>query len=246
MGFLFEPFTANTCSLCGSNESLTGEHKIKASELREIFGREPMAIGSIDSDKSYRFAQGVKSKKFHFSAPVCSTCNNVTTQPSDIEFAAFHQVVKSQLAIELEGREAFNSPRYREGSTAYLNIFRYFAKLLSCHIASVNGPRPIHLSSFALSQHNNNCIFLAIDQDPVVVDQSGGAQDSQYAAHGGLIVPINKRTLLPTKFWSSLTLSNVRYCFWHELNWLQAIALKSFHSEFWSRCEEAFRQATNE
>ncbi len=45
MGFFFEPYQTDCCCLCGSPESLTGEHKVKASALRKIFGRDGIDFG---------------------------------------------------------------------------------------------------------------------------------------------------------------------------------------------------------
>src|SRR3546814_6636544 len=68
MGIFFEPYQAEGCCLCGAGEALTGEHKIKASTLREIFGRDAMTIGNFDDESIRRLAQGPKSRAFHFSA----------------------------------------------------------------------------------------------------------------------------------------------------------------------------------
>lgn len=48
MGIFFEPYQEGRCCLCGSDDSLTGEHKIKASALRKIFGKDSMVIGNFD------------------------------------------------------------------------------------------------------------------------------------------------------------------------------------------------------
>ncbi|HEY4466705.1 MAG TPA: SEL1-like repeat protein [Klebsiella sp.] len=44
MGIFFEPYQAASCCLCGSDEALTGEHKIKALALRKIFGKNARVI----------------------------------------------------------------------------------------------------------------------------------------------------------------------------------------------------------
>jgi hypothetical protein len=87
MGTFFEPYQAEGCCLCGSRESLTGEHKIKASALRKIFGKNAMTIGHFDGHSIPRSAQGPKSSAFHFSSRMCSSCN--------------YYVVKSQSHVDL-------------------------------------------------------------------------------------------------------------------------------------------------
>ncbi|HHT7520271.1 TPA: hypothetical protein ACT1UU_003971, partial [Klebsiella oxytoca] len=83
MEIFFKSYQTEGCCLCGSSGSLTGEHKIKASALRKIFGSNAMVIGDFDDGGILRTAQGPKSKAFHFSARMCSLCNGSRTQPAD-------------------------------------------------------------------------------------------------------------------------------------------------------------------
>src|SRR3546814_40803 len=130
MGIFFEPYQAEGCCLCGAGEALTGEHTIKASALREIFGRDAMTIGNFDDDSIRRLAQGPKSRAFHFSARMCGACNGSRTQAADHEFDRFHALVSSFLSEGRDPSSVFSLPQYTSGSEAYLNVFRYFAKLL--------------------------------------------------------------------------------------------------------------------
>ena len=51
----FAPPLTSQCCLCGSTEALSGEHKIKASALRGVFGKQGMVIGR--PGEAYRYAQ---------------------------------------------------------------------------------------------------------------------------------------------------------------------------------------------
>ena len=247
MGVFFKPYQSEVCCICGSPNDLTGEHKIKASVLRNIFGSDKMVIGNFDDGQSPRPAQGPKSKAFHFNSRICAPCNGTHTQSADREFSKFHLEV-----LALHGgcnslESVFEMERYAIGSVACLNVFRYFAKLLCCHIAESGGPRPIALGAFAEGIADRNIVLLHIDIDPTYEEYAklaGGHQAGghQYAAHGGLIVPIDRKTKNPTSFRSSITLGPIRYIFYMRFSPIVSLAIKIYHREFWKKCEAAFRE----
>jgi hypothetical protein len=243
MGVFFEPYSADRCCLCGSAEDLTGEHKVKASALRAIFGAEPMVIGHFDGESEPRSAQGPKSRAFHFSAQLCLTCNSARTQPADKEFDRFHKEALRLLLAGDEPRLALALDRYRVGSQPYLDVFRYLAKLLACHIAEFGGPRSIQIGDFATGKSDFNPIKLSVDADPTYRQYSALSGEPSYAAHGGLVIMFNKRTELPTVFHSTLTLGPLRYVFFVEFGVMVGLALKLFHREFFAKCHAAFRSA---
>ena len=202
-----------------------------------------MVIGHFDGTNLPRPAQGPKSQAFHFSARVCAFCNNTSTQASDIEFDQFHAQVAEHLAEGIDPASLFSLPRYAVGSEPYLNVFRYFAKLLCCHVAESCGPRALALSEFAIGKTKQNPVFLHIDADPTYAAYSATSGEYQFAGHGGLIVPMDAKTELPTSFRSSLTLGAVRYIFWVSYEPVVGVALRMFHRDFWSKCEAAYREA---
>ncbi len=243
MGIFFESYQANCCCLCGSSESLTGEHKIKASALREIFGQNDMYICRFDRTGISRRAQGSRSRAFHFSSRICSLCNNARTQAPDYEFDEFHKQVIQQLAEGKDPASVFSLPRYSRESRPYLNVFRYFAKLLCCHIAESCGPRVIEISKFAIGETNRNPVFLSINADPTYATHSTVLGEHQFAGHGGFIVSMDSTTKLPTGFHSSLSLGAVRYEFWVRHGSICGLAIRVFYPNFLSRCETASNDA---
>lgn len=243
MGIFFEPYQLGRCCLCGSTASPTGEHKIKASALRTIFGSDAMVIGRFDGKSALRYAQGPKSRAFHFSGRMCAECNGTLTQAPDRDFDQFHSLVSALLSAKEAPESVFNLPQYSIGSEPYLNVFRYFAKLLCCHVAESCGPRPLDVSEFALGRTDRNPIFLNIDADPTYKEYLNKVGEHQYAGHGGLIVHVNAKTKLPYSFRSSLSLGAVRYIFWVRYNALVGMSLKIFHHDFWEKCDEAYREA---
>jgi hypothetical protein len=188
MGIFFEPFSPDRCCLCGAPSPSSAEHKIKAAALRRIVGSDAMMIGTLESEKRLRRAQGPKSREFHFAAPLCRPCNNATTQPADKAFDQFSQTVERMLAAGEDPARIFEFERYAVGSPEFLNIFGYFSNLLSWHLAESGGPRALQNTRFATSQNDENKVRLHIDADPIYRDFAAEFGVHQYAAHGGLFV----------------------------------------------------------
>lgn len=244
MGLFFEPYRDDACCLCASTADLTGEHKIKASALRAEFGSAQMVIGnSNDGERPLRLAQGPKSKSFHFSAKLCGTCNGARTQAADREFDHFNQLARTAFEAGEEPANVLLSDRYAKNSEPYLNLFRYFAKLLCCHFAESEGPLPLPLASFAMGQSNKNCVFLSINPDWTYQKLSAEYGEMQYAAHGGLVVYGNKTFGHATGFHSTLTIGPLQYVFFCRLYWPAQVELMLSHRKFNTFCRSKVREA---
>lgn len=201
-----------------------------------------MIIGHFDGERNARIAQGPKSQEFHFKARMCAACNGARTQNGDREFDRFQVQVMEKLDKQLDPASALDLPRYVEGSEAYLNVFRYFAKLICCHLAESGGPRSSALAAFAMGETNQNPIFLHISTDPDYARYAEILPAVKFASHGGFVVPINKNNLLPTSFRSSLSLGPARYIFYVRLGIFVGLAIRIFHRSFWHKCVVAYRQ----
>lgn len=245
MDAFFVTQNADACCLCGSTSDLTGEHKFKRSILKKEFFGEPMAIGTFGGT-GFRNAQGAKSKQLHFDARLCALCNGTRTQPADREFDAFHKLAEELARSGQEPDLAFSDSRYEVGSEKYLNVFRYFAKILCCHIAEVGGPRPTSLSKFAIGESDRNIVSLRVQKDQLFDRLSSEIPDPQFASHGGLMVRVGKRTGLPTEFQSTLSFGPVNYEFFISLLLPAQVALSVCHREFAKRCRQLAIDATRD
>jgi hypothetical protein len=233
MGIFFSNFKQKACCLCGSKDNLTREHKIKASLLREEFGTNKMAISSFGQQSyTYKYVQGVQSDRLKFKASMCSVCNNALTQPADVEFDKFNKMVLLLIAEGLNPELVFDNERYAIGSYAYLNVFRYFAKLLCCHLSEEKAPLPKRLARFATGQSNLNYVWLGVYIDFDLKRIQEKYSDFQYASHSGLKCNINKKTYTPNMFKSTLTIGFLLYEFHWNLHTLEEFELRFFHSKF--------------
>lgn len=248
----FQAYNKNECCLCGSSDSLTGEHKIKASALRDIFQHNQMVIVGDDYQ---RIAQGVKSKEFHFSAPLCSVCNGARTQDADREFDRFHKIVTRYILENKNPSLVFELPEYRIDSENYLNVFRYFSKILCCHIAESHGPRVLEACQFAIKEKNHNIISLHIDEEPNYHNFCELNNSRDFASHGGLFVifkPDACNSLLSIfklkkaeklLLGSSLSFRGVRYLFSLQMTGKIERKLYKFDYDFWRKCRSAYETA---
>lgn len=234
MEILFTTRPSETCCLCGSTENLSGEHKIKASKIRDEFGSEKMVIGVFgESIENLRDVQGPKSKNLHFQAKICRKCNSQRTQAADKEFDKFHYLVRENMEKGDDPSSVFELSRYAEGSYEYLNLFRYFAKLLCCQLGAVHGPIPLRLARFAISELDKNCVYLKIDRDDVYQDITQAYGDNGYAAQGGLGVWRSKKFGRITDFLSTLTIGPVKYVYFMKTEPLEQLELLLLHSNFY-------------
>lgn len=245
LAIFFSPNDPNECCLCGSSEDLSGEHKIKRSMITEEFGKAKMVIGSFgDEATKLRSVQGPKSKELHFEAKICKKCNNERTQKADREFDMLHSIARKILENGGDPAAAMSDGRYALGSESYLNVFRYFAKLLCCHLAQSGGPRPLHMAKFAIGEASQNSVWLTIDKDVTYEAlKSSWEGELQYAAHGGLVVYGDKSSGSANGFHSTLTVGPVRYIFFTRLNWLEKLSLRFAHPKFNEWCKEKVKTA---
>jgi hypothetical protein len=236
---LLRKFSRHQCCICCSETNLTGEHKIKASVLRDEFGNVPLYIGDPNDTQQLKYAQGPKSKAFHFNAKICKNCNSNLSQQGDRAFDEFHKLAKISILEnnnEYWNEGIFSPPEFAPGTTKSANIFRYFSKILCCRIAESEGPVFKYLGEHSIGRFATNRIWLQTRKNPRFEQVYSEEGPSSYAAHGGLIVYAKRSNYHPTAFHSSLTIGPVQYIFWFRLHWLESLEMYYFHRKFTQWC----------
>lgn len=216
----FEAIGANECVLCGATDKLTGEHKIKASVLREEFSDRAMMMRGV---AGLRMVQSPKSKILHFRSKLCSRCNSERTQPADRAFDQLHLGMLARRADELPLVDEAFRPACTLDPEARINCFRYFSKILCLFLAEVGGGRPKALASFALHRSNFNPIFLRVSEDDKYESMLGLLTAEGFASHGGLRLGFDEGGAKVESIRSSISAGGVRYDFWVQLGWLAAL-----------------------
>lgn len=237
VGLFFRSFNAHRCCLCGSQDKLTGEHKIKASALKQQFGKDNLVIfKGGDSIQHGTFAQSVKSKHLKFKASICEKCNTSRTQEADREFDYFRNLVESAWARKEDPLSVFESERYSKGSKAYLNLFRYFAKVLCCQMAASETPVPIprRISRFAIGLSDSNYIFLRIKKDWLHKQVEALIGPGPGANHSGLAIYGDAQINALYRFHSAVSVGHIQYVFWMHIAPIENVELRYLHPRFYS------------
>lgn len=240
---MFREPNTSACLLCGSTHKLTREHKIKASALRKVFGDAKLTVGVQGGETPPRFAQSVNSRNLKFQTRLCESCNTSRTQAADKAFETLHMRVCEFYEQNRDLSEVQSDELMVEGSPNYLNTFRYFSKLLACHIAEMGAPVLNELCDFAIGKSDFNPINFFVRLDHTYAAVSAEFGDLEYAAHGGVIVFGDKETCFPTTFYSTLTIGPIQYCYQARMNLLGQLRLVIECPEFFAWSKELIEQA---
>lgn len=153
------------CWICG-NKAETGEHKTKASDLRDLFGKNvsqknPLFLHT-DKKKNQKIGS-IKSNKLKFNFSICSGCNNAGTAPYDKARENLSKFLrKNNSAIDKGAPIYLNKVFSQCVPNQILFVHLYFVKLLGC--ALVEHKVPIKICQFAkalIQQIPNPRVFLA-------------------------------------------------------------------------------------
>lgn len=154
------------CWICGGNEANTSEHRIKASDLRLIFGKiSPEKPLFIHNDKKInQKIKSVKSDRLKSYESICSKCNNELTQPYDKAWEKFSSFINSNHRVICSGKKIYLRKIFPGSVTrSMLYIHLYFVKLFGCIIIEKQIPIDIRpFSEAILSQTAHPNLFLAI------------------------------------------------------------------------------------
>lgn len=118
------------CWICG-DPAETGEHLVKVSDLRDIFGHitthKPLfrRLG----DQRHELVQGVRSKKLIFESPLCAACNNQRTQQHDKSWEALATFLRKRNPPLRPGEKVRPAKAFSTGlHPGMLGVHLYFAK----------------------------------------------------------------------------------------------------------------------
>lgn len=140
---------ATTCWICGDNAD-SGEHMLKASDIRSRFGRisnkDPIFIHT--KEKRNERVSGLKSNLLKYSDKLCQRCNNHRTQPYDLAWEALSGHLSSRNP-PIKAEDRIRLQKIFPGSVrkSMLNVHLYFVKVFGCKI--VEGGAPLDLSTFS-------------------------------------------------------------------------------------------------
>jgi len=139
------------CWICGE-DAKTGEHLVKASDLRSEFGqasqKEPLYIHT--KNKINQKLNSIKKGSIIKSnALICACCNNARTAPHDKAWEKLSEYIRSQKSLYSNQVIKLNKIFPGKTKTQMLNVHLYFAKLFGCAIKEFD--IPIELTQFQRS-----------------------------------------------------------------------------------------------
>lgn len=186
-------------------------------------------------------ANGPNSRALKFESFICEQCNSSKTQKSDL---AYENYINEARTIKDEG----DLIKFSQAELVKINglhIFRYFAKLLGCHLSDINAPIPRRLINFVSNNVDQNCIWLQVRRDPVythIID-SFESDDISYTAHGGVAVTLNKDTGHLSRIFSSYSINSIQFIFHIQIFWWEAFEIALIHGDFMEFCRKSVENA---
>jgi hypothetical protein len=142
------------CWICGS-KAQTGEHVIKASDMRSIFGhiRQSQPVYRHSASRRNVPAKGINTKILKSGALLCARCNNQRTQPYDRAWETLSLYVRSRPQIRCRDRIKLGKVFPGAVHRSMLNVHLFFVKLFGCLV--VENSVPIDIGDFSSAILNN-------------------------------------------------------------------------------------------
>lgn len=152
------------CWICGA-DAVSGEHRVKASDIRDVFGRvdpkKPLFLHT--NNRRNRKVRGIKAPVLKSRALICSKCNNERTQPHDRAWALLSRFLRTKPEIKSGDRIRLHKVFPGSVKTSMLYIHLFFLKLFGCQIAEHNVPINLKPFSEAILQNKAHPhIYLSI------------------------------------------------------------------------------------
>lgn len=179
------------CWICGS-DSKTGEHQIKASDLRAIFGHVKQGSPLYIQSASRRNVpvKGINANILMFKSLICASCNNDRTQPYDRAWERLSDYLRMRQRIA--GGERIDLGKAFPGAVhrSMLHVHLYFVKLFGCII--VGNAIPIDVTKFSAAIMNSSAhkkVHLAVSPfTDAIGSASAGYSDISTAHLGNQVV----------------------------------------------------------
>lgn len=152
------------CWVC-SEEARTGEHTIKRSDLRAIFGHvsQDRPLYRHTDKKRNVPVKGLNVELLKSGGLLCAHCNNQRTQPFDRAWERFSAALRAKSVIRSGERIDLSKVFPGSVKNSMLHVHLYFVKLFGCLIAE--NSLPIDITGFSQAILNTNAhpkVHLAI------------------------------------------------------------------------------------
>lgn len=159
------------CWICG-NEAKSGEHKIKRSDLRDVFGQLTQAAPLFFNSAKHKNCRvgSLDARLLKSPALICEMCNNNRSQPYDKAWEHFSAWLRNNHHSTEVGK-AVRANRAFPYNTAklMLQVHLYFVKLFGCHIKEANAAIDlVKFSSAFLTEKAHTNVYLKFGRGPTL------------------------------------------------------------------------------
>lgn len=178
------------CWICNADAN-SGEHIVKASDLRSVFGlvnqQKPLYFHT--EERRNTLVKGVKTNILKSGAKICTQCNTSRTQPYDRAWEKFSKYLRSR-PMPVRAGQRIRLQKVLPGAVkrSMLAVHLYFVKALGCQIAKHDVPIVLAPFSNALlhgTAHPD--LHLSVCAPVDGVRKSVGASDLRTASLGNRI-----------------------------------------------------------
>ncbi len=208
---IFTRQTLGFCWICSAKGRLTGEHKIKKSDLKRYPVLKPRFV-RVDTGEDMP-VQGLNSAHLKFENSICARCNNQTTQQADRSYDDFRGEEFKEIRSTLEGVSGSRASA-TELDLDFANrieLARYFGKHLGCALGYQRFPIPRRLSKLVLGRSKEACVSLSMRLAPFCWRAESG-QIGPLNALGGAFLHLRPGPLhLPFAYQSSYMTDGVQF-----------------------------------
>ena len=223
--------TPNICWICGSTEQLSGEHKIKKTDLK----RHPVVelrLRKIVSGQEQPI-QGLNSKLQKIENSICKRCNNQTTQKADQSYDAFRLEDCNTVRTTLD-ELASDQDTSVEREVVFghrLELARYFGKHLGCALDYQRFPVPRRLSRFVRGRSNAVCISLSTRVAPFWWQDETGEIGPLNGLGGALLLLHPGPFHLPFAYQSAYMTDGVQFIVKMRLSLPEAVEIRLLYQQ---------------
>lgn len=226
----FTKLANQSCWICGATGNLSGEHKIKKTDLNKHPKVSPGIWRGYDGQE--KPIQGLNSKLLKFENSICTTCNNQTTQQADLCYDKFRnnaaETIKNALDDNLDGFELSKTSSL--DNTTRIELARYFGKHIGCQINHNKFPIPRRLSSFVGGRTNKLCISVNVRTAPIVWKDEPTGEIGPINGIGGIVlIHTHKFVFWPFCYQTAYMTDGMQFIITMKLSNLEALDIWFFH-----------------
>ena len=199
------------CWICGAKAD-TGEHMIKASDLKSVFGHvsqhKPLYFNT--SFKRNLPIKGLRSDHLKHSVLICANCNNKITQPYDLAWQKLSEYFRTKKpALKNRDKVRLDSKFPWSTKQSMLDVHLFFIKQFGCLI--VENKIPIDINTFSKAILNRK------------------AHPKVFLSFTTRLVDNSRRLVGSTPVYAALINNQVMYATWFYI--LDKIAVNIIYSE---------------